>query len=136
MDKKRRCLYGVEKKPNSIQSVENISLIEEEPSMKKNKNGRIVNIKIEEKILEDHSADENFESKLKSAEKTVEEKSIEILKEASIKDIKVEISNPKSQTKSKQRYENIHIMFIYIYKYICFLIYIIINLFQLNFKFP
>lgn len=116
--KKRRCLYGVEKKLNSIQPVENTSLIEEEPPMKKNKNGRIVNIKIEEKILEDHSADENFESKSKSAEKSIEEKIIEKLKEESIKDIKVEISNPKSQTKTKQRYKNIHIMFIYI----CFLI--------------
>lgn len=105
--KKRRCLYGVEKKPNSIQSVENISLIEEEPSMKKNKNGRIVNIKIED------SADENFESKLKSPEKSIDEKIHETLKEESIKDIKVEISNPKSQTKTKQRFENIHIVFIY-----------------------
>jgi len=130
--KKRRCLYGVEKKPNSIQPVENISLIEEEPSIKKNKNGRIVNIKIEEKVLENHSADDNFESKSKSTEKSIDEKIIETLKEESNKDIKIEISNPKSQTKTKQRYENIHIMFIYI----CFLIYIVLNLFQLNFKFP
>jgi len=122
--KKRRCLYGIEKKPNSIQPVENISLIEEEPSTKKNKNGRIVNIKLEENTLEDHSADENFESKSKSAEKSIEEKIIDTLKEEeSIKDVKVEISNPKSQTKTKQRYENIHIMFMYIYIYIiCFLI--------------
>lgn len=115
--KKRRCLYGIEKKPNSIQPVENISQIEEEPSSKKNKNGRIVNIKIEENTLEDHSADENFESKSKSSEKSIEEKNIDTLKEESIKDVKVEVSNPKSQTKTKQRYE-IFILCIYI----CFLI--------------
>jgi len=35
--KKRRCLYGAEKKPNAIQSVENISLVEEEEHSVKKK---------------------------------------------------------------------------------------------------
>jgi len=111
--KKRRCLYGAEKKPNSIQPVENISLVEEEePPVKKNKNGH-KNIKIEEKIIKDHSTDEKSESKSKSVEKSIENKIIEKIKEESIEDIKVEIPNPKSQAKTKQRYKSIHTIYFF-----------------------
>lgn len=103
MDKnKRRCLYGAEKKPNSIQSIETtLSLVEEEPTVKKHKNGKIINIKVEETI--DHSTDEK--SKCKYVDKsTKKDKIMEKSKEESIEDVKVEISNPKSSAKTKQRY--------------------------------
>lgn len=104
--KKRRCLYGAEKKSNSIQSIETtISLVEEEPTVKKHKNGRIINIKVEEKINEDNSTDEKSESKCKYADKsTKKDKMVEKFKEESIEDVKVEISNPKLLAKTKQRY--------------------------------
>lgn len=116
MDKnKRRCLYGVEKKPNSIQSIETpITPVEEEPIVKKHKNGRIINLKVEEKINEDHSTDEKSESKCKVADKsTKKDKMIEKSKEESIEDVKVEISNPKSSAKTKQRYKNFNFIYVF-----------------------
>jgi len=105
--KKRRCLYGAEKKPNSILSIDtSISVVEEEPTVEKNKNVEIINLKVEEKIIEDNSANEKSEQEWKSDEKsTKKEKIIEKSKEERIDDIKIEISNPKSLAKTKQRYK-------------------------------
>lgn len=120
MDKnKRRCLYGVEKKINCIQPIENtINLVKENPPVKKNKNGQIINLKIEEQCIEDHSIDERVDPKLKSADKSIEEeKTIEKSKEKSIEDVKVEIPNLIFQAKTKQRYENINLIYIFFFMY-------------------
>lgn len=124
--KKRRCLYGAEKKPNSIQCIDTttISLIEEEPTVKTNKNGRIINIKVEEKINVDHSTVEKSETKCKSADKsTKKDKTIEKSKEENIEDVKVEVSNPKIPTKTKQRYKHIVIFFVYMHVCMVFDVY-------------
>lgn len=112
--KKRRCLYSVEKKTKPIQSIENILSLVEEPPTKKNKNGRITSL-IEEKITKDHSTDNESEVKSKSAEKSTEEEKIIEKSEESIGDVKEDVSNPNSQSKTKQRYGNINLICIVLF---------------------
>lgn len=120
--KKRRCLYGAEKKPNSILSIDTtISLVEEDPTVKKNKNGRITNLKVEEKIIEDNSTNEKSEQNWKSDEKsTKKDKIVEKSKEERIEDIKIEISNPKPPAKTKQRYKKYSFYICYVIRVIFF----------------
>jgi hypothetical protein len=108
--KKRRCLFGAEKikldKPN-----ENTNNLDQ--PIKKNKSEKIVDIKLEEKPIEESTLLKELKPKSKLS-KTIEVKEIKCsTKEVCNEDTKKEISS--SQVKSKQRYAFISFNFNFVY---------------------
>lgn len=98
--KKRRRLFEAEQiKLNEL----NKNTINLEQPIRKNKNGQIVDLKLEKKTLEECSSSKELKPKSK-LNKTIEIKEVKhFIKEECNEDVKKEISSPL--VKSKQRYE-------------------------------
>lgn len=112
---KRKCLFGAKKKIQFDKLIEN-SISVDDPTIKKTKNGRIVDtkkepieenhLKVESKPNLPHPIDESI--KEKNREQSVDKSNIvEIIEEKSkiIEDVKEETSKSKSLTKTKQGYD-------------------------------
>lgn len=104
--KKRRCLFGADKK-SAPEVVVDEKLVKdvEAPSKKKTKNGRIVASKIEKESIEKSNLIEESKPKHKSLKESAEKKEIEQPLEESTVDLKEDVAKPKSKpsTKTKQR---------------------------------